>query len=482
MTTRLAFVPFALAAAFLLPIRMAAAAAGANPEEGFRPLFDGRTLEGWSTPEPAWWTVEDGAITGRISPERPCSTNQYLIWRGGELADFELKLRSRLNGEGGINNGFQFRSRLLPDHDVCGYQVDNNLQTPWLVRLYDEYGRHTLAWRGEQAVFDPEGRRTATRFDPEAEPAWFRLEDWHEYHLVCVGGRISLKVDGRLAAEVEDQDERRAEPQGILALQLHSGPPTVVQFKDVRLKVLKPAASSEPRPGATIVESRNALARSAVAWWDLDTGGHGARPPLRHFPGWDQFELNVRPAGTGSRPEAKVILLHGAHLEAGHDLHGGPEQITVYLRARDPAGTWNAALFSKRDGPDRVHFNLFSADLPGTPGTDIGFELHTGQGFVQVSFPTSRIDRRAWHDLVGRYDGRTVDLYCDGQLLTSKPWGGALITNREPLLIGGEMDQGKVGRHFHGELETAALWDRGLSDEEIRSLSGKPDGGGSATP
>ncbi|MHB1308898.1 MAG: hypothetical protein ACYC23_17605, partial [Limisphaerales bacterium] len=72
--------------------------------------------------------------------------------------------------------------------------------------------------------------------------------------------------------------------------------------------------------------------------------------------------------------------------------------------------------------------------------------------------------------------------YCDGQLLTSKPWGGALITNREPLLIGGEMDQGKVGRHFHGELETAALWDRGLSDEEIRSLSGKPDGGGSATP
>src|SRR5437867_3387041 len=83
------------------------------------------------------------------------------------------------------NNGFQFRSRLLPDHDICGYQVDNNLQTPWLARLYDEYGRHTLAWRGERATFDLEGNRTVTKIDGADGTAWFRLEDWHEYHLIC---------------------------------------------------------------------------------------------------------------------------------------------------------------------------------------------------------------------------------------------------------------------------------------------------------
>jgi len=229
----------------------AASACGVEPSDAFRPLFDGRSLEGWKAPDSSYWTVEEGAITGRITREHPCAINQYLVWDGGEVADFEPKLRSRLNGEGGINNGFQFRSRVLPDHDVCGYQVDNNLQTPWLVRLYDEHGRHTMAMRGERAVYDSSGVRSSEKIPSSDGAAWFRLEDWHEYHLTCLGPRITLRVDGRVAAEVEDNDRRRQELQGVLALQLHSGPPTVVQFKDIELKILKPAVkplSPEPSP------------------------------------------------------------------------------------------------------------------------------------------------------------------------------------------------------------------------------------------
>src|SRR5687768_408147 len=106
--------------------------------EGLRPIFDGKTTAGWLAPDPSYWTVEDGAITGHITKEHPLAANQYLVWQGGpgapggQLADFELVLKSRVRGEGGINNGFQFRSRVLPDGDVAGYQVDNNLQTPWL--------------------------------------------------------------------------------------------------------------------------------------------------------------------------------------------------------------------------------------------------------------------------------------------------------------------------------------------------------------
>ena len=444
--------------------------------EGFRSLFDGRSLAGWETPDPSYWTVETGVITARITKEHPCTVNQYLVWQGGELADFELKLKSRLNGEGGINNGFQFRSRLLPDHDVCGYQVDNNLQTPWLVRLYDEFGRHTLAWRGERAVFDAEGNRTVTKL-PEAEgTAWFRLEDWHEYQLTCVGPRITLRVDGRLAAEVEDNDPRRRELQGILALQLHSGPPTVAQFKDIRLKEIK-AATALRNPRLSPVErKRVTLRREAIAWWPLDTGGHGAQPPLRHIPGWEKFELNVRATGPDARPGTHVTILDGAYFDAGPDLHGGESAVTVYLRARDPRGVWNAALFAKRGGHDFVHFNLFSADLPETPGPDIGFEIRTDRGFAMVSFPVSQIEATAWHDLVGRYDGKTLELFCDGRRMAGKPWSGALQKNREPLLIGAETYAGKVVRHFHGEVEEAALWSRALSDGEIGLLStlGKP--------
>ena len=152
----------------------------AEVEPGFQSVFDGRSLMGWEAGDPVYWSVEEGAITGRITEERPCATNQYLVWRGGELADFELKMESRLDGEGAVNGGFQFRSRLLPDQDVCGYQVDNNLGTPWLVRLYDEYGRHDLALRGQRTLFASDGTRTVNRLEPaDGDPA-FRLEDWHD--------------------------------------------------------------------------------------------------------------------------------------------------------------------------------------------------------------------------------------------------------------------------------------------------------------
>jgi fructan beta-fructosidase len=242
----------------LLCSGLAAAPPAFGAEEGFRDLFDGRTLAGWKAADRSYWSVEAGAITGRITPEHPCRTNQYLIWQGGELADFELKLRHRVSGSQGLNCGFQFRSRELPDHDVAGYQVDNNLDTDWLVRLYDEHGRHTLAWRGQRAVFDEAGRATHTDIAEAKGPAWFRLEDWHEYHLICAGPRLTLKVDGRLAAEVVDHDPQQRDVAGILALQLHSGPPTVAQFKDIRLKPLTPAERAADRPDLLIADFEGA--------------------------------------------------------------------------------------------------------------------------------------------------------------------------------------------------------------------------------
>ena len=98
----------------------AAARAAADDERDFKSLFDGKTLDGWKAVDPTYWSVEDGAITGKITQEHPLKENLYLVWQGGELADFELKLKSRLNGSPGINNGFQFRSKLLPNHDIAG--------------------------------------------------------------------------------------------------------------------------------------------------------------------------------------------------------------------------------------------------------------------------------------------------------------------------------------------------------------------------
>ena len=67
-----------------------------SPADGFEPLFDGRTLDGWRGQDMSFWSVEDGAITGTISSEHAPKLNQYLIWQGGLVADFELKLTFRL--------------------------------------------------------------------------------------------------------------------------------------------------------------------------------------------------------------------------------------------------------------------------------------------------------------------------------------------------------------------------------------------------
>ena len=90
--------------------------------------------------------------------------------------------------------------------------------------------------RGERATFDNAGSRTVTPLAGVPQPPHFRLEDWHEYILTCRGTTISLEVDGRPVAEVIDDDPKERELEGILALQLHSGPPMTVQFKDIRLK------------------------------------------------------------------------------------------------------------------------------------------------------------------------------------------------------------------------------------------------------
>ena len=435
----------------------------------FESIFDGQSLKNWESPDMTYWMIEDGAITGRITREHPCTVNQYLAWKGGELADFELKLQSRVNGEGAINSGFQFRSRLLPDHDICGYQVDNNLQTPWLVRLYEEFGRHTLAMRGERTTFGLDGERIGGKLDLAEEPAWFRLEDWHDYHLICLGSKLTLFVNGKLAAEVVDHDPRRQAFKGILGLQLHSGPPSVVQFRDIHLKVIKPA---EPVFQASISSGekrRLALCHEALAWWPLDSGGHGAQPPLHHIPGWEKFELNVRADGRGARPGTRVVLLDGAYFDAGPMLPAEGDQLTVFLRARDPRGIWRSALFSK--GSERVHFSLASAELPDTGGPEIRFEVGTKQNSVRVSFPVSKIEASAWHDFVGRYDGKRLTLFCDGKLMASRPCHGALVKNDAPLLIGAEADGDKIGHHFHGQLQEAALWSRALSRKEIEILS-----------
>jgi len=203
----------------------------------FEPIFDGKSLEGWKAPNMSYWSVKDGAITAESTEANPCKSNQFLVWQGGDVADFELKLKFRLAGNRG-NSGIQFRSIISPEKGGVGYQADILPGGAWCGALCDEYtGRKTLlATNGQKTIIDASGKRTSSRLGPpvKLKPAG----EWNDYYVVARGHHFVLRVNGQKSAEVIDNETEHFDAKGILALQLRSGPPMKVQFKDILLKRL----------------------------------------------------------------------------------------------------------------------------------------------------------------------------------------------------------------------------------------------------
>ena len=209
--------------------------AGAN--DGFEPIFDGETLDGW-TGEEGRWRVEDGHIIGESTEEDPLDENTFLIWEGGEPSDFELKFRFRIDSEWG-NSGIQVRSERLHDHVVRGYQPDIATDGPITGMSYEERGRGLLAPRGSKAVIDEDGETETHTFASADDLAeLFDPHEWTDYHVIAEGNRITTKVNGHVMSEIVD-DAPEAREEGIIAFQLHSGQPMTIRFDDVQLKSLR---------------------------------------------------------------------------------------------------------------------------------------------------------------------------------------------------------------------------------------------------
>ncbi|MEX2579799.1 MAG: family 16 glycoside hydrolase [Verrucomicrobiales bacterium] len=203
-------------------------------EDGFRSLFNGRDLDDWDG-NPDLWTVEDGAITGRTKGPDHLEYNEFLIWRGGTLKNFELRAKVRVAGN---NSGIQYRSRELPEvgkWSVGGYQCDVHPKAENNAMVYEERGRGIVAKNGQSVVTDPDGGKWLVA---ERDPVEVDTARWHEYTVVAKGNRITQKIDGKVTAELVDHDESARSLEGLLAFQIHKGPAMEVQIKDVRLKTL----------------------------------------------------------------------------------------------------------------------------------------------------------------------------------------------------------------------------------------------------
>ena len=213
-----------------------AGACGGEGETGFQAMFNGKDLTGWEGAA-GWWEVRDGLLVCESTPEKPCKRSHYLYWKGGEPGDFEMRFFFRISGE--ANSGVQFRSKRQPEWDAWGYQADLDTAGAYTGCLY-QHVRGLVAERGQEVQIDPAGKKTIKSFGSSAELLKaVKPGQWNEYRVVAKGPRISLWINDVRMCEVEDHEKEFALPKGIIALQMHQGPPMKVEFKDLRIRVAK---------------------------------------------------------------------------------------------------------------------------------------------------------------------------------------------------------------------------------------------------
>jgi hypothetical protein len=237
---------FSLIPAFLFIYNTTAVAGGSS--QGWISIFNGKDLTGWDG-DPRFWSVKDGAIHGETTPENPTRGNTFIVWRDGELKDFELKIKFRLLSG---NSGVQYRSKEVDKWVIGGYQAEV-INNPEMVGfLYHERGRGWLVNVGDLMVIDEKGGKEVISNVSDAKglikAGFYKEKDWNEYHIIAQGNHLKHYLNGYKTMELIDNDRltnpsdpkdlRGAARQGLLALQLHAGDPMVVEFKDILVKHL----------------------------------------------------------------------------------------------------------------------------------------------------------------------------------------------------------------------------------------------------
>jgi hypothetical protein len=222
-----------------------------NDHAGWTSMFDGSTLNGWDG-DKSFWHVEDGAITVESTCEKPTGTI-YLVWQGGQPADFEMKLEMR--GEGAqVNSGVQYRGAILkPDEgahgpsrippgvcpdgkprgippskasqakwDMLGAQFDFDGKNQYTGQYYEQAtGRGIIAWRG-QVVQTEEGKKPrllATLGDPEALGGYVKVDGWNQLHLIARGREMTHIVNGHAMATLID-DSNMFRKSGLIGFEI----------------------------------------------------------------------------------------------------------------------------------------------------------------------------------------------------------------------------------------------------------------------
>jgi len=206
---------------------------------GFESIFDGKTLKDWDG-NPDYWRAENNSIVGETTADKPLQVNTFMIWRGGQPKDFELKVEFRVNS---TNSGIQYRSVELPEAGkwvMKGYQCDIDANNQFTGQLYEERGRGFLAMRGQSTYIqeDKKPRVVSSLGDPDQLKEFIKAGDWNQVHVIARGNMLIHILNGHMMSLAIDDDTRQRSMGGLIGLQLHRGAPMKVEFRNFWLKKL----------------------------------------------------------------------------------------------------------------------------------------------------------------------------------------------------------------------------------------------------
>jgi hypothetical protein len=276
----------ALGGIFLMPAAPAQQAAPAHPHTsffsqpepidfndhtGWTQIFDGKTLTGWDGPSDVWH-VEDGAIVGESSDAHPSGTTN-IIWQGGQVGNFMLKVEMKLEGEG-ANGGIQYRSALVPPKprqlppdvlakmtseqkqhfdqnqallqkhakwNMTGYQADFDYKNQYTGQLYEQDSpRGIVAWRGQVVATEPDvkPRLLSMVGDPDQLKSWIKPDEWNQVEVIADGNTLIHIINGHVMAILIDTDPNYFRASGLLAFEIEGGGTVKISHRNIWLKKL----------------------------------------------------------------------------------------------------------------------------------------------------------------------------------------------------------------------------------------------------
>ncbi len=222
----------------------------AEPE--FQLLFDGKSLAGWAGRSDIF-SVKDGLIHAETTAANPLKKNTFLIYTNAEFADFELRFDYRVTGG---NSGMQYRSEVIGEFVLKGYQSDFENTNRFTGMFFEENGRMFMAYPGEYVTVKPLGQLTPDEAKQKNKPkarldkvkfatteeVFSHVADptaWHSMTILAKGNTFVHILDGRVMSVAVDEDAANFRKRGLIGLQVHQGPPMTVDLKNVRIRELK---------------------------------------------------------------------------------------------------------------------------------------------------------------------------------------------------------------------------------------------------